>query len=209
LRRFREEAGVNCLAVSADGSLVAAAGGGFLASGQAVSLWDAKTYARLAPVGEHDDEIGAVALSPDGRWLASGSADCTTLLWELPSGREAARLKHPAWVQGLAFAPDGGTLAVAVGRRVVLWDVRERRQRAALTGHRNTVLSVAFTPDGRALLSGSRDGSVRRWVLADGGRPANFRWKVGSVEAVVCAPDGMTAAAGGDSGTIVVWDLED
>src|SRR5262249_47588293 len=74
-------------------------------------------------------------------------------------------------------------------------------------GHRLQVVGLAFAPDGRSLLSGSTDGTVRRW--AAGGRPLGaWGGEHKEVLAVAFAPDGHSAATAG-YGRTVVWDMPD
>jgi WD40 repeat protein len=207
---FRADCDFNCLAVSPDGSRAAAAGDevDYLAP---ILLYDIDKLAPLEPLAGHPREIGALVFSPDGRFLASGSSDRTARVWDLASGQQRALFRNTGWVQGLAFSPDSSALAVAAGRTVKVFPLDGSMEKvepsANLTGHRATVYSVVFTPDGKHLISGSKDGSVRIWDLGGGGASRAYRWKIGPVWAVAVAPDGMTAAAGGD-GDIVVWDLE-
>jgi WD40 repeat protein len=171
-----------------------------------IARFDLESGEFLPLVGAHDDQIGCLDFSPDGTLLASGAADSTTRLWDLATGAERFRWKHRAWIQGVKFAPDGKTVAAAAGRTVKLWDVATGRERASLGGgHRGTICTLAYSPDGRILGTVSKDGSVRFWDLTTG-RDRAFRWKIGDVHALAFAPDGLTAAAGGD---IVVWDVDE
>jgi WD40 repeat protein len=70
------------------------------------------------------------------------------------------------------------------------------------------VTSLAFAPDGRTLLSGSFDRTVKTWDVASGREQSSFDWQLGRVNAVAFAPDGMTAAAAGQSGGIIIWDID-
>jgi hypothetical protein len=118
----------------------------------------------------HADWVTAVAVAPDGSWLASGSGDETVRIWDVATGRERAALTaHTRWVRAVAVAPDGSWLASGSGDKTVrIWDVATGRERAALTGHTRAVYAVAVAPDGSWLASGSGDKTVRIWDTATG-----------------------------------------
>jgi WD40 repeat protein len=131
----------------------------------------------------HTDTVHALAVTPDGRTLISGSGDQSLGFWELPSGVLAGilvpdRLGRPVtrwerWqldtgpeVLALAISPDGHTLAVAIRDNTIrLVDVPSRRESSVLGAADSTVYAMAFTPDGRFLVSGSDDRRVTLWDL--------------------------------------------
>ena len=93
--------------------------------GGQVRLWDAATRKETAVLKGHADEVLAVAFSPDGKTLATGSKDQTVKLWDVATGKETATLRgHESTVAAVAFSPDGKTLATAGGhdKTVRLWD---------------------------------------------------------------------------------------
>ena len=159
-------------------------------------------------------KLGAwsIALDPTGRLLAIGTDNGGVLLWDMGAVQLRRQLKAPASVRSLAYSEDGRLLAGTEGSRARIWDVESGELVAVLKGHEKQVWSVAFspgsTPTRGRLLSGSQDGTVRVWDVNPPRERAVFSWPLGPVRAVAVAPDGMTAAAGGEKG-VVVWDCDE
>jgi len=88
-----------------------------------VKLWEAATGRLLRSLQGHKDWISSVAISPDGRWLASGSDDHTVKLWEAATGRLLRSLEgHEGTVWSVATSPDGRWLASgSYDKTVKLW----------------------------------------------------------------------------------------
>jgi WD40 repeat protein len=114
-----------------------------------------------------DELVTALAISPDGKTLASGAAfvESTIRLWDLASGREITRLQgHRSWIAHLVFWPDGKTLASASGDQTIrLWDTTDFQPLRTLRGHRYEVYRLALLSDHKTLVSGCKDGSVYAW----------------------------------------------
>ncbi|MXV72987.1 sigma-70 family RNA polymerase sigma factor [Candidatus Poribacteria bacterium] len=152
-----------------------------------IQLWDAATRKKLSTLRGHVDLplqpldkpvhrmfknnwVLAVAFSPDGTRLASGSTDMTVRLWNTTGGKDSMTLqKHTGPTNALAFSPDGKMLASgSTDKTVQLWDTTTGEPLATLTGHINGITALAFSPDGRTLVSGSTDGTIRFWRTATG-----------------------------------------
>jgi eukaryotic-like serine/threonine-protein kinase len=130
-----------------------------------IHAWDADRHTRTLTMTGHDAEIKALAVSRDGRWIASGSDDGIVRVWTASTGQAVATLRgHDAAVLAVAFSPDSTRLISGGNDSMVrLWDVATHEPILVLQGHQGAVTSVAPTPDGTRILSGSADGTVRVW----------------------------------------------
>jgi WD40 repeat protein len=177
----------------------------------AFAWWDVERRS-VTCKGNWPEGIKHLAFAADGTLALAGRESGRVFLWSEDWER------RPAWqfraaVGGVAFAPMGGlrkkVLAVAAGRVVELRDVATRARLGLLRGHESDVLSLAFAADGRLLFTGGADATVRLWDVVAGEQCSAFDWEVGRVDAVAIAADGMTAAAAGQNGQIVIWDRDD
>ncbi len=119
--------------------------------------------------GANRDGVLAVAMSADGRTLATASAGWTARLWDIVTRKERAVLRgYHGGVRCVAFSADGKTLATCSGDETIkLWDVATTTERVTLVGHRSGICSIAFSPDGRTLASAGMDDAVRLWDLTE------------------------------------------
>ncbi|HEY8567157.1 MAG TPA: c-type cytochrome [Beijerinckiaceae bacterium] len=158
-----------------------------------VALWRAGNAAPVRVVAAHRGPIVALAVSNDGRRLASASWDGTAGIVPVEGG-EVLRLEgHQGNVNAVAFLPDG-TLATAG------YDATLRLWRADGTPQRTITLPTALNalvaaPDG-ALLAAGADGVVRE-IAPDGSVRALDGGEGGPVLAMAIAPDGARIAAAG------------
>src|SRR5262249_49648181 len=105
------------------------------------------------------------------------------------------------------FAPGDDRLAIATPDGPILHDIARGASRV-LAGPAATA-ALAFSPDGRLLALIRRGArSVELWETSDVRKLTEFRWGVGELASAAFAPDGLTAAAGAESGAVVLWDLD-
>ncbi len=103
---------------------------------------------QLRTLTGHTSDVYAVAIAPDGTWLASGTEDGTVRIWDPATGQQRANLTGHSGIWDVAISPDGTWLASGSRDGTVrIWDPVTGEQRATLTGHTIDVTAVA-TSDG-------------------------------------------------------------
>ncbi len=177
-----------------------------------VTLWNLKSE-ELKTFDAHNDEITSVSFSPDGKQIASGSANNIINLWNLEGNKQVEPLKgHTSSITSISFSPDGRTFASgSFDTTIVIWSLDGKKKRT-LRGHTSAVTSINFIYDGKILASGSADGTIKLWSVEDGSLLANLKRKNNAVVNDLSFSDNDKVVASANADNIVtLWnfDLDD
>jgi WD40 repeat protein len=145
------------------------------------------------PIAELDYDgfrSSSLAVSPDGKYLATASRKNTARIWETTDWQEVQRLRHQGRVQVVAFSPDSQTLATGSEDGTTgLWNVASGEERLQ-KGNTKAVWDLAFSPDGKRLATATADGYARIWNVADGQQVQRLKHPLPGVERVEFSPSG-------------------
>lgn len=191
--------------------------GEFFIGGRLKSLytWDTQTWKRNRIYTAHTDAIYVIALSSEGKTLASGDRDGTIILWDTESWRPIQKIKLQNWIKSLAFSPDGKKLVVGsavvasgnqIGGEINVWDLAAKKS-ITLMKSPEIVWSVSVSPNGKLIVGTSRGGKIRIWDAQTEKLKEIFDGHDKIVFEAIFSPDGALLASCGGDGTIKLWDI--
>jgi WD40 repeat protein len=162
----------------------------------------------IQTLASHSDLVSAVAFSPDGKQITSGSGDQTVKLWDATTGNLQKTLAgHLGRVGTIVFSPDGKQIASGSRDETIkLWDAITGDLQQTLIGHSGYVKAIAFSLDGKQIASGSKDETIKLWDAITGDLQKTLIGHSGYIKAIAFSPDGKQIASGSTDETVKLWD---
>ncbi|HVL14854.1 MAG TPA: WD40 repeat domain-containing protein [Gemmata sp.] len=181
-------------------------------------------WERTWTVSTADLSVDRMALSADARLFAMLTRPALgSRWWEYPlrlEVRDAATAavrvtaEFPSLKPAqLLFSPDASQLVGFKDMTLIAWGVPDElrtlgQPQIVRNDNRKHFTAMAYHPDGRHLYATSNDATVHIFDTATWERTERFKWQLGSLKSVAVSSDGTLAAAGGDRGDVVVWDVD-
>lgn len=191
-----------------------AAGRVLFSGGNKIKVWDVRTGNRLYTLG-HTSAVHCIAVSGDGKLLASGSNDGKIKLWDLETGALVRSLTgHQRGIQALAISPDSQQLVSASqDAKLGIWDLDRGHLVTLLAAHSDVITSLAMNGEGNLLITGSRDRTAKIWDLANRSPVVTLTEHQAAVKAVSIFPKtgyanrqrGEVLATASADGMIYLW----
>ncbi len=186
-------------------------------------------WEKCAVLAGHEEYIRALALSPDGKRLASipiarVPEKRIPILWDVDAEEQITQLPlttperggYNSSNAGITFSPDGNIIAGGFWNEIILWDATEGKTLMTIpqSEENQRPITLRFTPCGRYLVAGAwwkgglKKTSICLWEVATGKNIATFKGHTTDVQCFAFSQDGTVLASGGHDGAIYLWDLK-
>lgn len=166
-------------------------------------------------LNHHSVRVNAIAFTPDGQSVVSGSDDGQIILWDLRTGNRLYTFSaHWTAVLAVAVSPDGALLVGGgVDQKVTQWNLTGKfllntfRPFSSPHSHEGLVHALQFSASSKTVVSGSADRTIRVWRYETGNWKQTLSGHTDAVFAIALTPDGTTLVSGSADRTVRIWSL--
>lgn len=161
----------------------------------------------------HYESVKAVAFTPDGKFLLTGSRDKSIKLWEVATGRELrSYLGHQSTVNDIAISSDGKFfISSSADKTAKMWNISSGELLKTFEGNTDYLTSVALSHNDKLLITAGFDWEAKLWDVATGELLKNFKVNpdkgIGYGVNAVFSPDDKRVAIGGDNRSVMIYDI--
>ncbi len=177
-------------------------------------IWNLSNKSSAGTLSSHQ-AVPAVAISEDGKFVATGSLDGAIKLWDAETGKSIGKINaaHARGVRSVAFLPGSNERIVSSGddQTAKVWkradaEMSEAKPTQSFTGHAGRLTRAVPSADGKKLLTTADDGSCRVWNLETGEMLVEFKQHTGPVIAGDLSSDGQWAVSADEAG-VWIWEV--
>jgi len=174
-----------------------------------VTIWDARSGAKLRDLLGHRAPITAAAFGPDGSTVIAASAigggDGDVRLWDASTGKPLGQMRfgNPKLTDVALNAAATTALLVANGENAMLVDVSSGREIKTL--YHPGLVTANFSPDGASVLTLSENQDAIHWDASNGSKISALSMAPSSIQSAAFDPKGTRIATGAASGQVRIW----
>ena len=193
------------IAFRGDGKVIVT--GGFRGALGFAQIWNAETGEEMGDPLKHKFGVMDVAISPDGKVIATASSDESKWLWNATTGQPLEEQDdNQGRVSCVCFSADGQFVVTAgFDGSARVWNVGDRQPVGQPLKHDREICAVEISADSATVATACLDGSARLWQLATGEPVTPLLIHEDQVRGVAISPDGRTVATASRDGTAKLW----